>query len=259
MKLIALITDFGLKDWFVGTMKGVIQKIAPDTSVIDLTHGIPAGDIRAGAFALAAASQYFPSGTIYVGVVDPGVGGERAGLIIETENGYFIGPDNGLFSYALRGERLKSIRKIQNPRFQLANVSQTFHGRDVFAPVAAHISRGVPLSQFGTRVHDFEQLDWPEIKITATGLRGQVVYIDHFGNAITNVTGSSVLNSGAQKIRVGQKLVPIEPSYAAVKAGKPVAVIGSSGLLEIAINSGNAAKSLKLKIGSSVLLSAKRY
>lgn len=258
MKLISLTTDFGLEDWFVGTMKGVIYEIAPNTSVIDLTHGISAGDIQAGAFALAAAYRYFPSGTIHVGVVDPGVGGERAGLIIETENGCFVGPDNGLFSYVLRGERLKSIREIQNPRFQLSNVSQTFHGRDVFAPVAAHISRGVPLSQFGARIHEIEQLEWPETKTTSTGLRGQIVYVDHFGNAITNITANAVLSSGSKKVRAGQKLIPIEKSYDAVKGKKPVAVLGSSSLLEIAINGGNAAKSLKLKIGSPVAIPGKR-
>lgn len=258
MKLITLTTDFGSKDWFVGTMKGVILQIAPTASIIDLTHGISCGDIRAGAFALAASYRYFPSGTIHVGVVDPGVGGKRAGLIIETENGCFVGPDNGLFSYVLRGEKLKSVRQIQNPRYQLSNVSQTFHGRDVFAPVAAHISRGVPLSQFGARIHDFEQLDWPELKTLKTGLRGEVVYIDHFGNGITNITTSAVLSSGAQKVRVAQKLISIQSSYDAVKGKKPFAIVGSCGLLEIAVNGGNAAKSLKLKVGSPVSLLAKR-
>jgi S-adenosylmethionine hydrolase len=255
MKPITLTTDFGLRDWFVGTMKGVILKIAPNAPVIDLTHGISAGDVRAGAFAIAAAYRYFPAGTIHVGVVDPGVGGNRAGLVIETENNLFVGPDNGLFSFVRRGERLKSIHRIENPQYQLAVISRTFHGRDVFAPVAAHLSRGVSVGELGPRVHDIERLEWPALKTLRSGLRGEIVYIDHFGNAITNVTGGSVLTSGAGKVRVGQKLVPIEARYGAVKAGRPVAVIGSSGLLEIAINGGNAAKSLKLKIGSPVVLS----
>lgn len=254
MQLITLTTDFGGTDWFVGTMKGVILRIAPNAPLIDLTHGVPPGNVRAGAFALAAAYRYFPSGTIHLGVVDPGVGGSRAGLVIETENGFFVGPDNGLFSFVLRGERLKSIHRIENPQYQLAITSRTFHGRDVFAPVAAHLSRGVPVSEFGSRVHDLARLEWPTLKPMRSGLRGEIVYIDHFGNAITNVPDSSVLSSGTATIRVGQKWIPIEGSYDSVKRGRPVALIGSSGLLEIAVNGGNAAKTLKLKINSKVTL-----
>ncbi len=255
MKPITLTTDFGLDDWFVGTMKGVLQRTAPNASVIDVTHGIAPGDIRAGAFALAAAYRYFPAGTIHVAVVDPGVGSERAGLVIETENYFFVGPDNGVFAFALRGERLRSIHRLENPQYQLAEVSRTFHGRDVFAPAAAHLSRGVPVGQFGPRIHDLVQLDWPEPVATKSGLRGEVVHFDHFGNAITNLPASRVLASGAAtQVKVGTKSVPIYDCYAAVKKGKPVAVIGSTGLLEIAINGGNAAKALKLKCGSKVLL-----
>ncbi len=254
MKPITLTTDFGLEDWFVGTMKGVIQKIAPNALVIDLTHGILPGDVRAGTFVLAAAYRYFPTGTIHTVVVDPGVGGERAGVVIETENNFFVGPDNGVFSFALRGERLRSIHRLENPRFQLAEVSRTFHGRDIFAPAAAHLSRGVPAGQLGPRVHDLLQLEWPEPVAIKSGLRGEVVYIDHFGNCITNLPASRVLTSGATRVKIGAKSVPIHDCYSAVKPGKPVAVIGSTDLLEIAINGGNAAKSLKLKAGAKILL-----
>lgn len=254
MKAITFTTDFGFNDWFVGTMKGVILRTAPNASIVDLTHGIAPGDIRAGAFALAAAYHYFPAGTIHVAVVDPGVGSERAGAVIETENYFFVEPDNGVFSFALRGERLRSIHRLENPKFQLTEVSRTFHGRDVFAPAAAHLSRGVPAGQFGPRVHDLVQLDWPEPAATRSGLRGEVVHLDHFGNAITNLPASRVLASGATKVTVGGKTVPLRECYADVPRGKPVAVIGSSGLLEIAINGGNAAKALKLKCGSKVSL-----
>jgi len=254
MKAITLTTDFGLADWFVGTMKGVILRVAPNAAIVDLTHGIAPGDIRAGAFALAAAYRYFPAGTIHVAVVDPGVGSERTGVVIETENQFFVGPDNGVFSFALRGERLRSIHRLKNPKFQLTEVSRTFHGRDVFAPAAAHLSRGVPAGQFGPRVHDLVQLAWPEPVGTRSGLRGEVVHLDHFGNAITNLPASRVLASGAIKVTVAGKSVPLRECYADVPRGKPVAVIGSSGLLEIAINGGNAAKALKLKPGARVLL-----
>lgn len=253
MKSIAITTDFGLDDWFVGTMKGVIQKIAPNAPIVDITHVIKPGDIRAGAFALAAAYRYFPIGTIHLVVVDPGVGSDRAGVVIETENYLFVGPDNGVFSFALSGERLRSIHRLENPKFQLTEVSRTFHGRDVFAPAAAHLSRGVPANRFGPRQHELVQLEWPEPETTKSGLRGEVVYIDHFGNCITNLSASRVLASGATRVKVGAKAVPIHDCYAAVKTGKPVAVIGSTGLLEIAINGGNAAKILKLKSGSRIL------
>jgi S-adenosyl-L-methionine hydrolase (adenosine-forming) len=256
MKTITLTTDFGLADWFVGTMKGVILRTAPNAPVVDLTHGIAPGDIRAGAFALAAAYRYFPAGTIHVAVVDPGVGSERAGVVIETENYHFVGPDNGVFSFALRGERLRSVHRLENPKFQLTEVSRTFHGRDIFAPAAAHLSRGVPAGQFGPRVHDLVQLAWPEPVATSSGLRGEVVHLDHFGNAITNLPASRVLASGATRVTVGGKSVPLRECYADVPRGKPVAVIGSSGLLEVAVSGGNAAKSLKLKCGSRVSLNS---
>jgi S-adenosylmethionine hydrolase len=257
VKVITLTTDFGTDDWFVGTMKGVILKIAPTASLVDITQAIRPGDIRSGAFALAAACRHFPHGTIHVAVIDPGVGGDRAGLVIETDNFLFVGPDNGVFSFALRGERLRSIHRLENPRFQLADVSRTFHGRDIFAPAAAHLSRGVPPNQFGARHHDLVQIEWPEPVITKPGLRGEIVHIDHFGNGITNLPASRVLAIGATRVKVGAKSVPICDSYGAVKLGNPVAVIGSTGLLELAINGGSAAKALKLKTGLRLLLAAK--
>jgi S-adenosylmethionine hydrolase len=190
-------------------------------------------------------------------VVDPGVGGARAGVVIETETSVFVGPDNGVFSFALRGQKLRSVHRLENPRFQLAEVSRTFHGRDVFAPAAAHLSRGVPPTQFGPRLHELVQLEWPELVKTKSGLRGEVVYIDRFGNCLTNLPASRVLASGTTRIKAGARFVPIRASYSAVKPGKPVAVIGSSGLLEIAVNGGSAAKKLGIKSGARVVLPGK--
>jgi len=177
-----------------------------------------------------------------------------AGVVIETENCLFVGPDNGVFSFALRGERLRSIHRLENPKFQLTEVSRTFHGRDIFAPAAAHLSRGVPAGQFGPRVHDLVQLAWPEPVATKSGLRGEVIHLDHFGNAITNLPASRVLASGATKVTVVGKTVPLRERYTDVPRGKAVAVIGSSGLLEIAINGGNAETVLRLKCGSKLSL-----
>ncbi|HAV61720.1 MAG TPA: hypothetical protein DCY13_05065 [Verrucomicrobiales bacterium] len=254
MKFITLTTDFGLADWFVGTMKGVIFKLAPSATVVDLTHGIAPGDIHGGAFALAAAARYYPAGTIHVAVVDPGVGGDRHPVVVETENHLFVGPDNGIFSFVLRGERLRSIHRLENPEFRLAEISRTFHGRDIFAPAAAHLSRGVPPGRFGVRLHDLVRLPWPDPVAIKSGLRGEIVHVDHFGNAITNLGGTRVLESRATGVRIGAHRVPLAQSYNAVKPGRPVAVIGSSGLLEIAVNVGSAAKKLSLKRGSKLTL-----
>ncbi|MDB5102654.1 MAG: hypothetical protein JWP91_343 [Fibrobacteres bacterium] len=208
MSCIALLTDFGTEDWFVGTMKGVIAAINPKAYVIDLCHDIPPGDIRAGAFALLASYRYFPRGTIFVAVVDPGVGGPREALLAEAHGCHFIGPDNGLLAYALAGgppgtggrqdaSSLKPpsteapgprIRVIENPAYRLPDAGTTFHGRDVFAPAAAHLSLGKPAGSFGKRKEDFVELPFPvPFRLRGT-VSGQIVHIDRFGNAITNLT-----------------------------------------------------------------------
>src|SRR5262245_4734331 len=143
MHVITLTTDFGTRDWFAGTMKGVILGINPRATIVDLTHGIPAGDVRTGAFALAAGYRFFPKGTVHVAVVDPGVGGKRGALAVQTANYFFVGPDNGVLSFALRDEKIKAIYRLENRELFMKAVSHTFHGRDVFAPVAAYLSRGI--------------------------------------------------------------------------------------------------------------------
>ncbi len=253
MNAMTLTTDFGLEDWFVGTMKGVILGIAPRATVVDLTHGVPRGDIRAGAFALAASCRYFPQGTIHTVVVDPGVGSQRAALVVRTRNYFFVGPDNGVLSFALACEEIKSIRRLESPRYFLGNMSQTFHGRDVFAPVAAHLSKGVPMLQFGPETKDYVRLPWPQLREAGGAICGEVLYLDRFGNAITNLPNNRLAPTSTVRIGLGGKrLVPVKAFYKAVPAGKPVAVLGSAGFLEIAINGGSAATKLKLKPGSRV-------
>ena len=255
MHVITLTTDFGTADWFVGTMKGVILSIAPRAKVVDITHEIPGGDIRAGAFALAASYRFFPRKAIHVAVVDPGVGSRRTAIAVQTADYFFVGPDNGVLSLALAKERIKSIHRLTNEKFFLQPVSQTFHGRDVFAPVAAHLCEGVAIRKFGPEQKYFTRLDWSGPRQNRGTLQGEVVYIDRFGNAITNI-GSVVLAQSKQSslaIFVKQKrLCPMKDFYQAVPSGRPVGVIGSSGFLEIAVNGGSAAQKFGLKIGDAV-------
>jgi S-adenosylmethionine hydrolase len=255
MQLITLTTDFGTSDWFVGTMKGVILGINPSARIVDLTHGVPAGDIRAGAFTLAASCKFFPKGTVHIAVIDPGVGSEREAIAVETERYFFVGPDNGVLSWALRSERIRKVRALKNEKYFLPELSKTFHGRDIFAPVAAHLSRGVAIEKLGPSKKEFVRLDWPEPRLKERGIEGEVVYVDRFGNAITNLGADLLRDFGDHRLEVfvkGKRQCLVEDCYAAVRPGKPVAVLGSSGFLEIAINQGSARKKLGLEAGCRV-------
>jgi len=258
MQLITLTTDFGLSDWFVGTMKGVILGIAPRAAIVDITHEIPAGDIRAGAFALRASYRFFPKGTVHVVVVDPGVGSERKAIVVETDNYFFIGPDNGVLSWALAKERIKTIRTLQNERYFLQPISRTFHGRDIFAPVAAHLASGVPIQKLGPILKDFISLPWPRPKRGRNRIEGEVIYIDGFGNAITNLDCSLLRSPQSSFCEVHAKprcVCPLKRFYQAVPQKTPVAIAGSSDLIEISINGGSAEERLGLKIGTPVMVS----
>ncbi len=254
MSIISLTTDFGVTDWFVGTMKAAILNVQPRAAVVDVTHDVSPGDLRAGAFALAAACRYFPRKTVHVAVVDPGVGSQRTAIAVETADYFFVGPDNGVLSLALKRETIKEIRALDEQKYFLSTVSQTFHGRDIFAPVAAHLSKGVPLKKLGSILGAHETLPWPEPKATQTGLRGEVVYIDRFGNVITNLAQDAIarFKTPPRIIVNGKRLCVLGRYYAAVPPGKPIAVIGSSGFLEIAVNNGSAADEYDLSIGDAI-------
>jgi S-adenosylmethionine hydrolase len=255
MRLITLTTDFGTADWFVGTMKGVIASINPKATVVDISHAIAGGEIRAGAFTLAASYRYFPKGTVHVAIVDPGVGSKRGAIAVQTERYFFVGPDNGVLSYAIRGEKIKAVRALENKSYFLEPVSQTFHGRDVFAPVAAHLARGVAIAWFGPAVMNIVRLDWPEPKVHGKSVKGEVIYFDKFGNAITNIPASTIASVGRQRYQIfkGRKRVcALATHYQAVPAGRAVAAPGSSGYLEIAVNGGNAMAILGLELGDRV-------
>ena len=256
--IITLTTDFGQRDWYVGTVKGVILGIHAEAKVVDLTHEISAGDICSGAFALAASFRYFPQGTVHLAVVDPGVGSARKAIVVRTANFLFVGPDNGLLALALEKEKVKELRSLDNTDYFLQSISSTFHGRDVFGPVAAHLSRGVSLNKLGTKKREYVSLTWPEPKETKQGLRGVVLYIDHFGNAITNISIGELQISASMSAEVfvrGKRTCPFKGFYQAVPQGQPVAVPGSSGFMEVCVNGGNAARALRLRVGDSIVVS----
>jgi len=207
---------------------------------------------------LAASYRYFPKGTVHVAVVDPGVGSARPAIAARTEKYFFIGPDNGVLSFALAREQIKAVHRLTNNDFFLQPVSRTFHGRDVFAPVAALLSRGVPIAKFGPRADGFVRLHWPEPRTIRAGIVGEIVYLDHFGNAITNLDGEGIRAFGADEVFVKRRRVGrLKEFYAAVARGRPVAVIGSSGLLEIAVNGGSAERAFRLKVGDPVRVCAR--
>ena len=203
MQIITLTTDFGTQDWFGGTMKGVIFGVAPRATIVDITHEIPAGDIRAGAFALAASCRFFPKGTVHVAVIDPGVGGRRKAIAVQTANYFFVGPDNGVLSFALAREKIKSLHRLENPDCFLQPVSQTFHGRDIFAPVAAHLGCGTSVGKLGPAQKGFVRLSWPQPRVRRNRIEGEVVFIDRFGNAMTNIKNSSLSRQGRLEVYLG--------------------------------------------------------
>ena len=251
--IITLTTDFGLADWFVGTMKGVIAQRCEEARVIDLTHCVPAGDIRAGAFALMAGCRFFPAQTVHVAVIDPGVGSERPAIAVDTANAFFVGPDNGVLSWALQHEDVRAIHRLENTDYFRPDISATFHGRDIFAPVAAELANGVPLSHLGPPTNELVELAWPEVTRDDTLVRGVVLYVDRFGNAITNIPHATLPKSRGLAVRHdGEELCRTAHCYQAVATGDPVAVPGSSGFLEVASNGGHAGDELGLAPGAAI-------
>ncbi len=255
---ICLLTDFSLKDGYVGVLKGVISNIAPKASIIDLSHEIETYNILQAGFVLYQSYRYFPKGTIFVAVVDPGVGSERKPILINTEHYYFIGPDNGIFSLVLSEEKVEQIVHLQNSKYFLNSVSSTFHGRDVFAPVAAHLSLGISCSSFGQKMEQCQKLHefFPAIK--KDRIFGRVLSIDRFGNMITNISKRFLEEifsdlDFALSIK-GKNIRKIYSHYAEGKKGELFLLFGGSGFLEIAMNQGSAGKKLKIKRGEKLEL-----
>lgn len=255
--LITLMTDFGLKDHFVGVMKGVIARIAPRARVVDITHDIEPYSLPQARYLLSQSYPYFPPRSVHVVVVDPGVGGERRPLLVEAAGRIFIGPDNGVFSDLLALPKAKA-RELTNRKLWLPEVSSTFHGRDIFAPVAAHVAGGVAPARAGKLVRDARR-EVPREPVR-TGKRfwvGEVLHADRFGNLITNLRPLEMPELGRRRavIKIGFEVIDgLSPNYASVPPGTVVAVVGSGGTIEIAVNQGHAGRKLGVGPGSPVEL-----
>ncbi len=259
LRIITLLSDFGLKDPYVAEMKAVISAISPKTRIIDISHSIEKFNIRIGAFVLASAARYFPKSTVHVAVVDPGVGTKRRALLVETQHAFYIGPDNGLLMLAAQRDGIRHVYAITNPKLMLPHVSTTFHGRDVFAPAAAHLANGTPLTDFGSEVNDYAVPTFAKSLLKAGELSGEVLHIDDFGNMITNMTSKDL-----ERTRVKSKhLLSIKMkgkswkigfcrAYGDVAPKTALALIGSHDFLEISVNQGNASKKFKTKVGDAV-------
>lgn len=254
--IITLTTDFGTKDPYVGMMKGVIMKLNPEARIIDLMHHLPPQDITAAGFLLSRSYGYFPDGTIHVAVVDPGVGGTRRAVAFKTDRAIFIGPDNGLFSFILQKERVTQTAVLMKPDYHLPQPSSTFHGRDIFAPVAAHLSLGVPMGMLGPACSDFIELDTAEPEVKTGKISGLIIWIDRFGNGVTNITAKHLATANLEKslsIQVGRvELGRINSSYDETAKGEALAIMGSFDRLEISVNRGDAARTLGLGRGDPV-------
>ncbi|MCI0651009.1 MAG: SAM-dependent chlorinase/fluorinase [Planctomycetes bacterium] len=247
---ITLLTDFGPRDTYIGMMKGVIATIAPRAVVVDLSHGVAPQDIVDGAYLLATSYRYFPAGTIHVAVVDPGVGGTRAILAMEFGGFRFLAPDNGLLGGVLGGKAPDRLVEVKNTRYFLPRVAATFHGRDIFAPVAAHMALGAKLDELGPARAEMPKQPWPEASAVPGGVRGEVIYRDHFGNCITNIR---LDENAAGTARVAGKDLPLSSHYAQAARGELVALRGSSGYLELAVREGSASERFGLDRGAGIL------
>ena len=275
---IALLTDFGLSDAYVGIMKGVMLSICPTARLIDITHDIAPQNVRQAAYVLMTAYRYFPPNTVFLIVVDPGVGTAREPVAVETDHGVFVAPDNGVLSYVLAEREVRRSVILQNPTYQLSGVSQTFHGRDIFSPAAAHLANNIPMDELGSALPDLVRLDTPRLDVETTHgtiqIHGEVLHIDHFGNVITSIGQMnwrdeqtlqlaprfgksnqnlpSVIAERCQVTIGEQTLSPIRSTYGAVPPGTLMPLIGSSGHLEIGMNQGNAALTIQAALGDAV-------
>lgn len=255
MSVISITTDFGNVDGFVGVMKGVMLGITGGgTDFVDVSHDIPAGDIASGAWVLANSYKFFSPGTVHLAIVDPGVGSKRRGLIIRSNDYCFVAPDNGLLSLVMETLGVVDCFVIDRPKFWRADVSATFHGRDIFAPVAAHLASGKDASELGSEIEYSSLVRLPDrpLEIAKQGITGAVAYVDRFGNLITNIDSASLESS--RHVVVNGREIEVQSTYSSVRRGDLVALGGSHGFVEVAMNGGRADFVLKAQIGTEVLL-----
>ncbi|MCW4002885.1 MAG: S-adenosyl-l-methionine hydroxide adenosyltransferase family protein [Candidatus Bathyarchaeota archaeon] len=255
--MITLTSDFGLKDPYVAEMKGVILGINPNATLIDVTHEIQKFNVRMGAFVLASVAPYFPKGTIHLAVIDPSVGTERRAIVIQTKQGYFVGPDNGVLVLAAKPQGIEHIYELANPKYMRSEGSSTFHGRDIFAPAAAHLDKGVDPSDFGPKVTDVVKPEFVRVKQSNGSFLGEVLHIDSFGNIITNINQKLVPTAEKAIVQTPATRIEIKvaKTYAKAKLGEPIALIGSHGFMEIALNQASAAEKFHVKVGDKIAVS----
>jgi len=257
--VIALLTDFGDEDWFVASLKAVILSLNPRARIVDISHRIPSFDVDAAGFVLFAASKYFPEGTVFLVVVDPGVGSERKLLLVETARHFFIAPDNGVLSLAIAGEKVREVRQITNSRFFLRRPSRTFEARDKMAPAAAWLSLGQKVESFGPKLRHYVKKNLPEPEFVGHEVRGRILYADKFGNLITDIPASAVeavrTSKSAKKLSLfvnATRVGGFKESYASARKGELFFLVGSLGLVEIAARESSAFKRIKPKPGAVV-------
>ncbi len=260
MSVITLMTDFGTQDEYAGVMKGVILSVYPGAVIVDITHQTDPQDVTQAAYMLRSAWPYFPAGTVHVIVVDPGVGGKRDILAAQYKGHFFLAPDNGILSLTAEDGDFDSLIRVENSKYFRDSVSRTFHGRDIFAPAAAHLAMGVKLEKFGTRM-DFSQIkkiasEKPFVSENGE-IIGKIISTDRFGNLISNISGNLLSQSGDTRnmeIHIGAcKIEGLSESYDSAAVGQPVAIIGSRGLLEISLNCGHAGQHFKVEKGARVV------
>lgn len=254
--VVAFLTDFGTRDHYSGVMKGVVLSICPDATVVDVTHDLPAHDVTAAAYELAATYRYFPPGTIFVTVVDPGVGSTRRGIAVEAGDWRFVAPDNGVLTMVLRETPAKKAVELTERRYARPTISRTFEGRDRFAPAAAWLGKGIAITALGRPAHDLVELDLPPLEETRNEISGAIVRIDRFGNAVTNIDRKTFERLAAGRtvaIEAGGRAIErLVATYAEIGAGEVCALFGSSEHLELAAQSGSAADKLGVVFASPV-------
>jgi S-adenosyl-L-methionine hydrolase (adenosine-forming) len=250
MPRITLLTDFGSADGYVVAMKGAIVSIAPDSYIDDAAHDLAPGDVTGAAIALWRYWRLYPARTVHVVVVDPGVGSERRGLALEAEDRFLVGPDNGVFTHVLREARRVRAHSLTAREYFAPTISDTFHGRDIFAPVAAHIANGVPLELLGPVMDDPVRLEWPEPRRDGESITGEVVHADRYGNLITNIPADWC--ERGVRVWIGGRGAPILRTYSDAAQGQLVALIGSLGLMEVSVRDGSAADDLAVGAGAPV-------
>ncbi|NRA01876.1 MAG: SAM-dependent chlorinase/fluorinase [Myxococcales bacterium] len=249
--LLSFTSDFGTRDGYVAAVKGVLLTRAPELQIVDVSHEIPPGDVRAGAYVLSLAAREFPPGTLHLAVVDPRVGSERRGVACRVAESIFVGPDNGLLPLALEGRGVIEVFELTRRELWRESVSPVFHGRDLFAPVAAWLAAGGRLEEVGPALSPMSLVPspWPRAERVGRSLRGEVVHVDRFGNLITNIRPDPADAPGGGRVTVGEQVLPLVRSYSDAADGALVALVGSAGLLEVACNRGSASERLSASRG----------